>query len=132
LFFYSAAHRIEHMHPLQAGVFRMKYRRDRRPGLPLEPMWRFYPRYFWEIASKHVRLARHWMMIDRMLKRERREQKLTPYTDLALTPPTEDETETLAMFTHNEAARSEVVRLRKVDALTHATHTRVEQPRAQA
>jgi hypothetical protein len=119
LFFYSAAHRIEHMHPLQAGAFRLKYRHDRRPGLPVEPVWAFYPKYLWEIVSKHLRLAGHWIMLDRMLKRAKREQKVRPYTDLAITMPTEDETETLAMFTHNEAARSEVAHQRKVAALTH-------------
>jgi hypothetical protein len=132
LFFYSAAHSVENMHPLQAGAFRLKYRRDRRPGMPIEPVWRFYPKYVCEIVSKHVRLAKHWIMIDRMLKQARREQKVRPYTDLALTPPTENETEMLEMFTHNEAARSEVVRLRKVEALTHGARASVEKQRARA
>ena len=35
--------------------------------------------------------------------RARREQRSKPYTDLAMTPVTDDETETLEMFTHNEA-----------------------------
>jgi hypothetical protein len=42
-----------------------------------------------------------------------------PYTDLALTPVTDEEADTLAMFTHNEGARDEVAHQRKVDALTH-------------
>jgi hypothetical protein len=121
LFFYSAAHRIEHMHPLQAGVFRLKYRHDRRPGLPLEPVWTFYPKYFWEIVTKHARLAKHWLMLDWMLRRARSEQKVRPYHDLALTPPTDADTETLEMFTHNEAARHEVAHVRKVAALTHGS-----------
>jgi hypothetical protein len=66
-------------------------------------------------------------MIDRMLRRAKRDQKLQPYVDLALTPPTDDETETLAMFTHNEAARAEVAHQRKVAALTHGA----AQPAAQ-
>jgi Radical SAM superfamily len=130
LFFYSAAHRVEHMHPLQAGVFRLKYRRDRRPGLPIEPAWKFYPKYLAEIVSKHVSLGRHWLMLDRMLKRAKRDQKVTPYTDLAITMPTDDETETLAMFTHNEAARSEVQHQRKVAALTHGGRPVAVQPTA--
>jgi hypothetical protein len=31
----------------------------------------------------------------------------------------DDETETREMFTHNEGARNEVVRVRKIDKLTH-------------
>ena len=53
-----------------------------------------------------------------MLRQVRREQKLKPYTDLALTPVTDDETETLEMFTHNEAARNQVAHIRKVAELT--------------
>ena len=53
-FYYSAT--IESVHPLQAGLFRRKYRRDRRPGLPLESSFLFYPRYAREILSKAMRL----------------------------------------------------------------------------
>jgi len=119
LFFYSAAHRIEHTHPLQSGVLRLKYRTDRRPGLAIEPVWKFYPRYGWEVILKHARLAKHWLMLARMLKDAKRRQRQRPYTDLALTQPTDDETDTLAMFTHNEAARKEVERIRTVAALTN-------------
>jgi hypothetical protein len=36
----------------------------------------------------------------------------------------DDETETLELFTHNEGARNEVVRTRKIHDLTHGTgHT---------
>jgi hypothetical protein len=129
LFFYSGAPRIENMHPVQAGAFRLKYRRDRRPALPIEPVWTFYPKYLWEIVSKHVRIARHWFMIERMAKRARREQKLTPYTDLALSPVTADETETLELLTHSEAARNAVAHQRKIAELTHAPTKR---PAAQA
>ncbi len=118
LFFYSAADRIEHMHPLQAGVMRLKYRVDRRPGFAIEPIWTFYPKYGWEIIVKHVRLAKHWIVLARMLKEARRRQRLRPYMDLALTPPSENETETFEMFTHNAAARNEVAHIRKVAALT--------------
>jgi radical SAM superfamily enzyme YgiQ (UPF0313 family) len=126
LFFFSAAFPIERLHPLQVGAFRLKYRRDRRPGFPIEPAWRFYPRYSWEIVSKTVRLAKQWVELDLMRRRARKEQRLRSYTDVALTPVTEAETESLEMFTHNEAAREEVAHVRKVDALTHGNRRRPE------
>ena len=43
LYMFSAAVAVEGVHPLQAGFFRLKYRRDRRPGMPIEPAWAFYP-----------------------------------------------------------------------------------------
>jgi hypothetical protein len=121
LFFFSTCFQVEGVHPLQGGVFRLKYRRDRRPALPVEPAWAFYPKYLWEIVSKHARIAQHWIWLDLVRKRVKKEQKLSAYTDLALTPVADDETETLELFTHNVGARDEVVHRRKIDALTHRT-----------
>jgi Radical SAM superfamily len=126
LFAFSAAFPVEKLHPLQAGAFRLKYRLDRRPSFPIEPVWSFYPKYFWEIVSKHTRLAKHWIELDLMRRRAVREQKIKPYTDLALTPVTEEETETFEMFTHNEAARHQVAHVRKVGELTHGKHARAD------
>ena len=61
-------------------------------------------------------------------RRALKEAKRAPYIDQALMPVTEDETETLEMFTHNEGARSEVVHTRKVAALTHGTPALAPQP----
>jgi radical SAM superfamily enzyme YgiQ (UPF0313 family) len=125
LFAFSVAFPVEKLHPLQFGAFRLKYRRDRRPGLPIEPVWSFYPKYLWEIMRKHGRLAQQWIEMSRMCARARREQKRNPYTDLAMTPVTDDETETLEMFTHNAGARDQVAHVRKVDALTHGKQAAV-------
>ncbi len=46
---------FEHIHPLEFGFLRLKFRRDRRPSFPLEPAWRFYPRYLGETAVKLAR-----------------------------------------------------------------------------
>jgi radical SAM superfamily enzyme YgiQ (UPF0313 family) len=125
LFAFSVAFPVEKLHPLQFGAFRLKYRRDRRPGLPIEPVWSFYPKLLWEIVRKHGRLAQQWIEMSRMCARARREQKLNPYTDLAMTPVTDEETETLEMFTHNAGARDQVAHVRKVDALTHGKQAAV-------
>lgn len=119
LFFFSTCFQVEGVHPLQGGVFRLKYRRDRRSTLSIELVWSFYPKYLWEIVSKHARIARHWFWLDRVRKRVKQEQRVSPYTDLALTAVTDDETESFDLFTHNEGARGEVVRTRKIAALTH-------------
>jgi len=76
-------------------------------------------------VRKHGRLAQQWIEMSRMCARARREQKLNPYTDLAMTPVTDDETETLEMFTHNAGARDQVAHVRKVDALTHGKQAAV-------
>ena len=53
LFCFHACARIERMHPLEGGLFRMKFRKDRRAGLPWEPPLLFYGRYCWDMVRKH-------------------------------------------------------------------------------
>jgi radical SAM superfamily enzyme YgiQ (UPF0313 family) len=118
LFVFASAVAVEGVHPLQFGLFRLKYRRDRRPGLPIEPAWRFYPKYGWEIISKHARMGARWIKLLAMARQVRNEQKRRRYTDLALTPVSDVETETLEMFTQNDAARNQVAHIRKVAELT--------------
>jgi radical SAM superfamily enzyme YgiQ (UPF0313 family) len=48
--YFRGYHPIEDVHPLEGGVLRLKSRRERRPHLPVEPMWLFYPRLFVETA----------------------------------------------------------------------------------
>ena len=36
---------LENVHPLQAGLFRLKHPDERRPELPREPALTFYPRF---------------------------------------------------------------------------------------
>ena len=113
LLFFSIAVAVEKLHPLQCGVFRRKYRHDRRPGLPIEPVWMFYPKYLGEIVSKHVRILKCWLELDLIRRRLRRDPQSKVYMDQSLTPVTDEDTETFAMFTHNEAARIEIARRRK-------------------
>src|SRR5262249_48805268 len=57
---FSSFTEIENLHPLQGGILRLKYRRDRRPGLPIESVWRFYPGLAVETVRKHVDYLRLW------------------------------------------------------------------------
>jgi hypothetical protein len=41
------------------------------------------------------------------------------YTDIAMTPVEDDDTENLEMFTHTDAAKEAVVHIKKVHDLTH-------------
>jgi hypothetical protein len=114
LFLFSSYTAVERLHPLQGGLFRLKYRRDRRPTLRREAAWLFYPRYGWEILGKHVRMAWRWMAIDRMRREILRDPNHRHYMDLALTPVSEDDSETLDLLTHTDGARAAVERARKM------------------
>jgi radical SAM superfamily enzyme YgiQ (UPF0313 family) len=97
MWFMSAIH-LEGVHPLESGVFRLKVRRDRRPGLPREPVWIFYPRYWTESVVKLARLALLYGRIRRIYKGIQEDPNRYQYMDVALTPVTDHDTEDLEMF----------------------------------
>ena len=120
LMVYSRFMAVEKLSPLQGGVFRLKYRRDRRPGLPIEPVWSFYPKYAWEIVSKNAQFVAHWARLEMLRQRIRRDPNRRAYMDEALMPVVESETETLELFTHSASAREAVKHIRHIEELTHA------------
>ena len=119
LLHFSQCLKWEKVHPLQGGVFRLKYRRDRRPGHPIEPIWTFYPKLAWELAQKGVAVATAAFHIYGFQKRLKADPDRFAYKDLAITPVTEDEVDTLQLFNQNGAARHAVQHERHVRELTH-------------
>jgi hypothetical protein len=112
LWFYSSI-AIEHIHPLQGGYFRRKYRRDRRPGLPRESPLVFYPRYAAEVVVKHIRLARLLWRLRSLSRRVLSDPRVRDYTDEALTPVVDEELDRLDLFTVSTGAKSAVAKARK-------------------
>jgi len=117
---FSSFTEIENLHPLQGGILRLKYRRDRRPGLPIESVWRFYPGLAVETVRKHVDYLRLWRRIDRLRRKVQKDPDRASYRDQALAPVEAADTESLALFTHNEGARAAVQHARKIKELTKA------------
>jgi radical SAM superfamily enzyme YgiQ (UPF0313 family) len=113
LLWYYGCFALEKVHPLQGGYLRRKYRKDRRPGLPIESRFVFYPRYTIDLLYKHLKLARAVWRYGRFRKRLKRDPDARNYTDLALTPVIEDELDSLEMFTVSAAAKSAVSKVRK-------------------
>jgi hypothetical protein len=97
---------MEKIDPLQGGYLRRKYRKDRRPTLPRESPWVFYPRYIGGLIRKHFYMARlvwrfHWFK-----KRLQRDTRARDYTDMALTPDQESNVEELEVLTAHVHAAS--------------------------
>ncbi len=107
---------IEGVHPLQGGYLRKKYRRDRRNGMKLENPLVFYPRYWAEIAWKHVRLGVLLSRLVLLRRRIKRSADRYSYMDQALTPVVEDELDSLEMFQATDSAKAAVVKAREKDA----------------
>ena len=119
LFFYGC-HTIEGVHPLQGGLIRRKYRRERRPGMPLENPLIFYPRYLAELVYKHVRLLKLAAKFILARFRVERDASKRNYTDLALAPATDKHLDELEMFDTTASARvaAQKVRLNQAKRAT--------------
>ena len=117
---FASSLRVERVHPLQGGILRFKNRHERRPELPLDPAWKFYPRFAADFLRKHTQILREAYRIRAICARVDRDPANLSYTDLAMTPVNDDEVENLAMFTHNTGAKAAVAHARKIRQLTHA------------
>ena len=82
---------IEKIHPLEGGFLRLKFRRHRRPGLPLESFWRFYPKYFIETIWKHIRWIALYLRLRLIYFKIKRDHRRYEYKDLSLQPVADEE-----------------------------------------
>jgi hypothetical protein len=104
--------KFEKVQPYQGGYFRRKYRRDRRPTLPLENPLVFYPRYAASIVYKHFKLAQSAAQHYGFARALRRDAKARDYTDLALTPVVDDDFDSFELFTATAEGRSAAAKAR--------------------
>jgi hypothetical protein len=104
---------LENVHPLQGGYLRRKYRRERRPTLPVENPLVFYPSYVADLIWKHLRLAGRILDFALFRRRLKRDPNALTYTDLALTPVVDDEFDSYEMFSASDAAKAAVTKERK-------------------
>jgi hypothetical protein len=78
---YGAA-KLDRLHPVDAGVLRLRRRALRRPGLPPESAWRFYSRTVSKWIKEQVgygRLIAEMMVIDLGLLIEQKRRGLDHY-----------------------------------------------------
>jgi hypothetical protein len=108
--------RYEAVHPLEGGAFRLKFRRDRRHGLPIEGPFVFYLRYGAEIVGKAWRyLGLYWSSM-RTLRAVMSAPDRWTYTDLAIAPQRDDELETLDLYRETSGGEGAVARAHREDA----------------
>jgi radical SAM superfamily enzyme YgiQ (UPF0313 family) len=110
---------LENLHPLQSGLFRLKHRSERRPGLPREGLLDFYLRYWRDLVTKNAQLIGTIIWMWRLKRRIERDPLRFAYTDLALTPVTDSDEESFDLLTKTTGAKAALDHLRKVAALTH-------------
>jgi hypothetical protein len=116
LTWFKASFELENCHPVESGLLRLKSRRDRRPTLPMESVWAFYPKYLAELLRKTAGWAEIYLRLRMVYVRIKHDPARYEYTDPAITPVTDDEVETHEMF-HNEAARAYVDNERRLERI---------------
>ena len=112
---------LEGIHPLEGGMLRLKYRRDRRPGLPIESPLAFYPRLVRDTARK---LRGYWSIYRRfraIKNAVRADPDRLGYSDIATTPLRENETESLDLFHATRGGEAALARRHRNDAIRAET-----------
>ena len=107
---------FEKVHPIEGGFIRLKFRRDRRPELPRESPFVFYPKYWAETLWKQVQWFSLFLRCYFILRRVIRDPQRSAYNDTAIAPVTEDEVESMEMFQSAEA-HAYVVKIQQVEKL---------------
>ena len=97
LWFYGCF-KYEGVHPLEGGVFRRKWRLDRRPGLPIESPFIFYPRRLFEVLRNHLGILSMVLKYGRVRSAIKADPAAMDYMDEALSPVVEQEEQHLEML----------------------------------
>ena len=112
---------LEGIHPLESGMIRLKYRRDRRPSLPIENPFVFYPR----LVRDTLRKTRGYWSIYRRFQKILKEVKADParlaYTDIATLPLRENESEALDLYHATRGGEAALARRHRDDAIRAQT-----------
>src|SRR5271165_1786818 len=112
--------RLENVHPLQAGILRLRHPSERRPGLPREHPFVFWTGFVWQTLNKHAILA---ATIGRLLLMKVAigcDPKARAYLDAALEPVGEDDDQALDLLTQTTGALAAIAHVKKIAELTGA------------
>ncbi len=107
---------IEKIHPLEGGFLRLKFRRSRRAGLPLESPLSFYPKYAAETLWKQYKWISLYTRLRLIYRKVKRDPRRFEYMDLALEPVNDNEIETRELF-QSEVAKNYVVQVQRIEKL---------------
>ena len=109
----------EGMHPLEGGGLRLKYRRDRRPGLPIDRVGIFHLKLSRRrdplAQAQDLRPARLAGLAHTSARKVRNDPNRYAYTDLAIAPVAEEELDTLALFAETSGGEGAVRKKRGED-----------------
>ena len=109
--------RLEGVHPLQAGILRLKHPSERRHGMPRVSALAFYPRFVLDTLRKNWELAKVIWWFIKLKRRIDADPARASYMDEALAPVGHDEDATLDLLTKTTGAQAAIAHLKKVHDL---------------
>jgi len=112
---------LEGVHPLEGGMLRLKFRRDRRPSLPLENRFVFYARLARETARKLRGYWSTWRLFRSILNDVKADPNRTSYSDIAIAPLRENEFDALDLYHATRGGEAALARKRRDDAIRAGT-----------
>jgi hypothetical protein len=121
---YSTMVMVEGVHAMQGGSLRLMHPSERRPGLPRQTALVFYPKMAWDVIRKMAMRKRESNRLQRIRRRIESDPERFNYTDESLTPVQDDDTKTLELLTHTQAAKDAVAHERRVAEITHGAMRR--------
>jgi hypothetical protein len=121
LLWFKLVSQFEGVHPLEGGALRIKFRRERRSGLPRENPFIFYPRYVGETVAKFWRYYSVYRQCKKILDEVLAAPDRWTYTDLAIEPPKADEFEALDLYHATAGGEAALARKRRHDAIRTTT-----------
>jgi len=115
---FSTTDRLEQVHPLQGGILRLKHPSERRPSLPQENAWIFWPHFLCSTIRKQAIVASTTARLLVWVLAIMRDPKARSYKDLALMPVGNDDDEMFDLMTKTTGGRTAVAHIKKIAALT--------------
>jgi len=112
---------LEGLHPLEGGMIRLKFRRDRRSSLPIESPFVFYPKLVRDGVRKLLGYWSTYRLFRSILKEVKADPNKASYMDVALTPLRENENEALDLFHATRGGEAALGRKRRDDAIRTQT-----------
>ena len=116
---FSGSIKIEHIHPLESGFLRRKFRRARRPGFPIVSPLAFYPAYYVETVAKLFKWVSLYLGLRRKYLKIKHDPKKFEYMDLALTPVTDHEEDGERELFNTDSAKAYVAQEHRLNKLRH-------------
>ena len=113
---------IERLNALEGGILRRKRRAARRPTFRRELPVLFEVRHAFATAAKLWRYGRMLRKVARIVREVERDPNRYTYTDVAITPVSADEIETLDLFHETAGGEAFLERKLKQDAILEAAH----------